>query len=96
MSGNPILSKPPPGTAASVHARPYSVDAQPRSGFLSFLGSGETVTHLSYRTNHGQPAPAHATQAIPATRRGLVDASTDWAWSSAREYAGIDGALLRG
>ena len=29
-------------------------------------------------------------------RRGLVNAPTDWAWSSAKEYAGIDGALLRG
>ena len=28
-------------------------------------------------------------------RRGLVNGAIDWPWSSAREYAGMEGALLR-
>ena len=27
-------------------------------------------------------------------RRGLVDCPTDWTWSSARWYAGLDGVLI--
>jgi putative transposase len=28
-------------------------------------------------------------------RRGLVDVATDWRWSSARSYAGLDGVVLQ-
>jgi len=53
----------------TLNAYPKTVGQVRNRNTISRRLSTRPATHLSYRTNHGQAAPAHATQAIPATRR---------------------------